>query len=387
MSNSLEFTRLTHYPKQNPSNSCGSETQGASPRKETLNPIKKRNNKLNHSQSTPMIDTGCYQPHMRFKPRTDLERIYESINLNFHGRADKDVITRQLKNLDLYSSKKKYSTPIVSKCSITPMDEDKKSGLDFPDYLCQDFITPKHNNSKLSDIFKRKSSPNIKIYYKKSLNAESKQLISGFHIKTHFRALESIPLLPNQINISKSLSTNNKYYPPLLKPKKYIIKNQDHNQNVLFDLTEEDKLVQKIEDKRNDCLKNRNTFYNSRNPAKIRRHSSSNIECDHEKINTLKKLAFEKEDLVMLEKEKAAHKREELNDEFKKEEYKLLIGNDVYYTNHQIDLIANTLLNKCNVYHKKNKNNRNKLKAGDGKLMMTKGLSINEFVTKHNLNY
>ena len=61
MSNSLEFTRLTHYPKQNPSNSCGSETQGASPRKEALNPIKKRNTKLNHSQSTPMIEKSSIQ--------------------------------------------------------------------------------------------------------------------------------------------------------------------------------------------------------------------------------------------------------------------------------------------------------------------------------------
>ena len=45
--------------------------------------------------------TGCYQPQMRFKPRTDLERIYDSVNLNYYGKIEQGVINRQLKQLDL----------------------------------------------------------------------------------------------------------------------------------------------------------------------------------------------------------------------------------------------------------------------------------------------
>ena len=41
------------------------------------------------------------QPEMRFKPRTDLERVYDMVNGYKYGLARKDVLDKQLKNLDL----------------------------------------------------------------------------------------------------------------------------------------------------------------------------------------------------------------------------------------------------------------------------------------------
>ena len=41
------------------------------------------------------------QPIMKFKPRTDLERIFDSINLNYYGKIDRNVINEQLKSLGL----------------------------------------------------------------------------------------------------------------------------------------------------------------------------------------------------------------------------------------------------------------------------------------------
>lgn len=50
-----------------------------------------------------------------------------------------------------------------------------------------------------------------------------------------------------------------------------------------------------------------------------------------------------------------------------------------------IDKIAKEVLNKCNVYHSKSNNNNTMLKSKKGKLMITKGLSVEDFEMKYNL--
>ena len=51
----------------------------------------------------------------------------------------------------------------------------------------------------------------------------------------------------------------------------------------------------------------------------------------------------------------------------------------------QIDLIANRILKNCNYVHCKNANNNRSLKKGDGKLMITSGMTINDFMRKYQL--
>ena len=49
------------------------------------------------------------QPTMKFRPRTDLERIFDTINLNYFGKISKNLVNEQLKSLGLlkvYSNKK-----------------------------------------------------------------------------------------------------------------------------------------------------------------------------------------------------------------------------------------------------------------------------------------
>lgn len=43
------------------------------------------------------------------------------------------------------------------------------------------------------------------------------------------------------------------------------------------------------------------------------------------------------------------------------------------------------VLHSCNIWKSKNKNNNKMLKSGEGKLMMTNGVSISEFARKHHL--
>ena len=51
----------------------------------------------------------------------------------------------------------------------------------------------------------------------------------------------------------------------------------------------------------------------------------------------------------------------------------------------QINRLSYKVLNTCNIWKSKNKNNNTMLKSGDGKLMMTNGISISVFAKKHNL--
>ena len=68
------------------------------------------------------------------------------------------------------------------------------------------------------------------------------------------------------------------------------------------------------------------------------------------------------------------------------DENNVLIGNEILYKGTQFNLIANRVLNLCNVYHKKDRHNNTSLKKGTGKMMFTQGLSVNDFEKKYNLD-
>ena len=56
----------------------------------------------NNSKTNSTTNMEKYlQPIMKFKPRTDLERIFDAINLNYYGKIDRNVINEQLKALGL----------------------------------------------------------------------------------------------------------------------------------------------------------------------------------------------------------------------------------------------------------------------------------------------
>ena len=67
------------------------------------------------------------------------------------------------------------------------------------------------------------------------------------------------------------------------------------------------------------------------------------------------------------------------------DENNVLIGNEILYKGTQFNLIANRVLNLCNVYHKKDRHNNTSLKKGNGKMMFTQGLSVNDFEKKYNI--
>ena len=72
---------------------------------------------------------------MRFKPRTDLERIYDSVNLNYYGKIDQGVINRQLKQLDLNVPKASLSCDINDDDNNKTLNNNKVGNADFPSHL------------------------------------------------------------------------------------------------------------------------------------------------------------------------------------------------------------------------------------------------------------
>jgi len=60
----------------------------------------------------------------------------------------------------------------------------------------------------------------------------------------------------------------------------------------------------------------------------------------------------------------------------------LLIGDEKFNVENQIHVIANKILFKCKISNEKNENNNKRLKSRQGKLMITNGMSIDEFEKK-----
>ena len=67
------------------------------------------------------------------------------------------------------------------------------------------------------------------------------------------------------------------------------------------------------------------------------------------------------------------------------DENNVLINGELYYKDTQFDIIAEKVLKNCNVYQKKSKHNNSRLIKGEGKNMITGGMSVNEFERKYKL--
>ena len=66
------------------------------------------NNPESPVKSISSKKTTISQPTMRYKPRTDLERVYDVLNGYNFDIASRDIIERQLKSINLYDFKKNF---------------------------------------------------------------------------------------------------------------------------------------------------------------------------------------------------------------------------------------------------------------------------------------
>lgn len=121
---------------------------------------------------------------MRFKARTDLERIFDTINQYSYGKVSKEIINKQLKSLDLNVPE------IIEKSDEEEEEEehemenkkrDKNEQLEKLRSLLFQKLDKKSKKRKFVD------------------NSEAKELMKEYHIKTHFKGATDISLFNSKL--------------------------------------------------------------------------------------------------------------------------------------------------------------------------------------------
>ncbi len=147
-------------------------------------------------------ESGVKQPIMRFKARTDLERIFYAINSFSYGKVSKDALNQQLQKLDLYDKPKENSdTDFLAK--YENLDDKQIEEL----VSQKEFLNNQGYNEKNSETVKQitqildfQSKKLLKIEddpsrfqskqaWKSHVNRQASQkFLSEYSQKTHFKA-------------------------------------------------------------------------------------------------------------------------------------------------------------------------------------------------------
>ena len=325
------------------------------------------------------------QPQMRFKARTDLERVYEALSGKYNLENEKNILNRQLKKIDLFTFKKpkdllKLNT-MRNKSDITYDIEEEKEEINKINNKKNYKVIPQTENIIDKEEEKRNKRNlylNNTLYYiptknerwkkRTDLNKEAEGILKDYHYKTHFKAAEEIA--ENKLDYKKIKDIENIN---LLKSNR-ILKKKKNPFN--FDCDIEKK------------LKNEEIIPYSKNYNPIIKSKDNTV--DYDSMRVLTKLAFmDNSNLKKNDDEENNLTIQNADIENKKkliDENNVLIGNEILYKGTQFNLIANRVLNLCNVYHKKDRHNNTSLKKGTGKMMFTQGLSVNDFEKKYNLD-
>ena len=198
-------------------------------------------------------------------------------------------------------------------------------------------------------------------YYNKvkqqlTLNTEAKEVLSDLHNKTHFKAaieLAGNTLIPR--NNSKCKLTKRR------------------NNDDIYANTE---------------MNNDIKYTKHYNPYIQNNNTKDKLSADNEKI--LKQLIQKKcidndndNDMYYHNTETTVNNNKNKIRPTSKDYVK--IDNVEYNKNFQMNTIAQLVLHKCNITHAKSKYNQNSLRNKTGKLMITKGMSVNDFKHKYNV--
>ena len=332
------------------------------------------------------------QPQMRFKARTDLERIYDALNGDYMRKGDREVIERQLKYINLYS----YRKP---KEILREDAEDNNNDY----YQVNNISENLHANALHKKGIKNIYKP-AHIYYdarinnrkkwarKDNLNIEAREILNSYHIKTHFKATEEVAgynspskkklnescfLLPHLCrNDRYSNSNNDKRFKSLNKDE--IDYSKMEYTGKLFKFEEEhEKVVLDEEEKSKQC----NERIIKNNPI-LR---GNRIRFDPHSMKVLSSLAFRNSLNADEDNNSISNNinsdRNMINREFEKND-----DTGENHHTHKMNEVAKKVLEECNVYSNKSKFNDTLLKAKEGKLMITKGMTIKQFEDKYKLN-
>ena len=317
------------------------------------------------------------QPLMRFKPRTDLERIYDELNGQYLFKDEKNIIKRQLKNINLYDYKKPNDLFIKKRNIENNKYNNLKNNTNGYKILSDRETENKKNFSKTKSQSEILDYQN-KLYYKRNknidqlkpwirfsdLNIEATDLLKSYHYKTHFKATEEIA--------EKIINKNIKNTGP-----------KGFNKNMTFNFSDGNLDNPEVFDKDLEYIEN--------TLNKIPKKKIGQKLYNNESFKTIRKLAFKRESSFDLFNNDYNINNNDINKKNKKnsnyllDENNLFFDNKIYNKKKQFDLIAKKVLKLCNVHSDKSKFNNSSLKEKSGKTMITQGLSVEQFEKKYGL--
>lgn len=362
-----------------------------------------------------------YQPKMRFKPRTDLERIVDSINEYNYNKVNSDLVKKQLKSLDLHYMKKK----ILKKEKNTLSSSTSDFSSSYDDIKVKQEVTSEKSTMK-------SSSNNFFAVTKRNFidNSVAKQLMQEYHYKTHFKAATTLAEKYTDKNTKIEKEKVFRQTQNLFKRRLHPHNTKFHNRSMVCQRknnsneTSEKKvnlqlnksILTKFQEKfplgkeNFDLIKANPLLYNLNFrtlKSNLDTTTGPKTERESDKLEYLLKLSqghlgegqrnsakakvkfnnsietrrFRRSTTTNNKNKKDTE--EPVNFDSAKEE-RIWVNNEAIPIS-QIDLIASKMLKNCNYIHKKNPNSNTSLKKGDGKLMITSGMTLNEFVSKYNV--
>ena len=350
-------------------------------REKALKYNKSQQNNFNNTFSP--IHHKITQPIMRFKPRTDLERIYDTLKQNSpSGKISNTIIQNQLTSLgfnvkteedngispeDVYGdyeennieTERKYDKDIPDTINVEEEEENKKEDN-------QKTISNTQNAMSISKLRKLYIKPRVD-------NSNAKKLHSDLYHKTYFKALENYSLfkntclLPEKITSTSTTSTNlhAKHIGSSYK-KTYRSKADKQNNyyinNILNPSTQIDFINLLSQSKNDKKGKFDSIEFLSKNIAKDDKGGKAGI--TQEQMNALKKIAFPKEKPMIMNIGSIDKKSEkDLND--LKEERITIDG--VSYNKNDYENISRVVLEKCNFIHMKKSDEIKNKKQGESR--------------------
>jgi hypothetical protein len=129
------------------------------------------------------------QPEMRYKARTDMERVLEAINKNSFRKLDAKFLKRQLKNL---TKPKINETGVKKGDEVLDYKDAQKNGdseIDDFDYLGIQMEIDHNAQILKNEIEKKMKLINSR---KMELNSQARFLIKEFNNKTHFKGVTTL---------------------------------------------------------------------------------------------------------------------------------------------------------------------------------------------------
>lgn len=170
----------------------------------------------------PIKQPSFLQPSMRFKPRTDLERIYDEIEKNRVGIMDRSILKKQLSKLELNKAKRKekekeddgesldennpfYTGPLRKKNNKKDQTKELLNEINDPLFLDKDmdkeifekdFMTTTNFHTTTTNITTKNQTNSTTKYLKRKQvdNSKAKELLKELYYKTHFKGAINLAL-------------------------------------------------------------------------------------------------------------------------------------------------------------------------------------------------